>query len=165
MAQIVVDAVQANFPSAVVSTHAWRGDETIVVRREHLIEVLTFLRDDPAMDFRMPIDVCGVDLLGWKEPRFEVVYHLFSLTKRHRIRVKVEVAEDDCWVPSAIRVWPGIDWFEREAWDMMGIVFEGHPKLQRILLYDEFEGHPLRKDYPQRGYQPLMPMPTVASEV
>ena len=113
----------------------------------------------------MPIDVCAVDYLGWKTPRFEVVYHLFSVTNRQRIRLKVEVDESDCVVPSCIAVWPGVDWFEREAWDMYGIVFEGHPKLRRILLYEEFEGHPLRKDYPQRGYQPLMPLPTLASEV
>lgn len=165
MAQHVVEAVKARFEDAVVSDHAYRGDETIVVVRERLLEVLQFLRDDPALDFKMPVDVCGVDYLGWKEPRFEVVYHLFSVTKRHRIRIKVEVPEDDCRVPSAFGIWPGVDWFEREAWDMYGIVFEGHPKLKRILLYEEFEGHPLRKDYPQRGYQPLMPMPTLASEV
>src|SRR5262245_15898787 len=106
MAQHVVEAVKARFPEAVVSDHAWRGDETIVVKREQLIDILTFLRDEPALDFKMPIDVCGVDMLGWKEPRFEVVYHLYSLSKRHRIRVKVEVPEDDCSVPTAIGVWP-----------------------------------------------------------
>jgi len=165
MAEHVVTAVKARFPDAVVSDHAWRGDETIVVSRERLLEVLLFLRDDPALDFKLPVDVCAVDYLGWKEPRFEVVYHLLSLSKRQRIRVKVEVPQDDCQVPSAIAIWPGVDWFEREAWDMYGIVFLGHPKLERILLYEEFEGHPLRKDYPQRGYQPLMPMPTLGSEV
>lgn len=165
MAQHVVEAVKARFPDAVVSDHAWRGDETLVLKREHFLEVCVFLRDDPAMDFKMPIDVCAVDYLGWKEPRFEVVYHLYSLSKRQRIRLKMEVPDGDCVVPSAIGVWPGVDWFEREAWDMVGVAFEGHPKLKRILLYEEFEGHPLRKDYPQRGYQPLMPLPTVASEV
>lgn len=165
MAKLVVDAVKARFEEAVVSDHAFRGDETIVVRRDDLLEVLQFLRDDPRLDFALPVDVTAVDYLGWKEPRFEVVYHLLSLSKRHRIRVKVEVPEDDCVVPTAIAIWPGVDWFEREAWDMYGIVFDGHPKLKRILLYEEFEGHPLRKDYPQRGYQPLMPLPTLASEV
>ena len=165
MAQHVVEAIKARFPDAVVSDHAFRGDETVVVKREALLEVCLFLRDDPAMDFKMPIDVCAVDFLGWKEPRFEVVYHFFSVTKRQRIRLKVELHDDDPHVPSCIAIWPGVDWFEREAWDMYGIVFDGHPKLQRILLYEEFEGHPLRKDYPQRGYQPLMPLPTVAGEV
>ncbi|MBL8786762.1 MAG: NADH-quinone oxidoreductase subunit C, partial [Deltaproteobacteria bacterium] len=165
MAQKVIDAVKARFPEAVVSDHAFRGDETLVLRRDNLVEVARFLRDDPELDFAMPIDVTAVDYLGWKEPRFEVVYHLLSVTKRHRIRLKVEVDEADLRVPTLIDVWPGVDWFEREAWDMYGVVFDGHPKLQRILLYEEFEGHPLRKDYPQRGYQPLMPLPTLASEV
>jgi len=165
MSQSVVDAIQARFPDAVVSTHAWRGDDTVVVKKAQLVEVCRFLKDDPAMDFKMPVDVCGVDYLGFKEPRFEVVYHLYSLTQKHRIRLKVEVPESDLHVPTVIGVWRGVDWFEREAWDMYGIIFDGHPKLERILLYPEFVGHPLRKDYPQRGYQPLMPMPTLPTEV
>ncbi|MFO0750405.1 MAG: NADH-quinone oxidoreductase subunit C [Myxococcota bacterium] len=165
MSQAIVDAVKARFPDAVVSTHAWRGDDTIVVRKEHLVEVCRFLKDDPAMDLKMPVDVCGVDYLGFKEPRFEVVYHLHSLTQKHRIRLKVEVPEHDLHVPSVISVWRGVDWFEREAYDMYGILFDGHPHLKRILLYEEFVGHPLRKDYPQRGYQTLMDMPTLSTEV
>ena len=165
MSKKAVDALKAKFPEAIVSDHAWRGDETVVIKREHLLEVCAFLRNDPELDFKMPIDVCGVDYLGHKEPRFEVVYHLFSVTQRARIRLKVEVDEDDATVPSVIGIWRGVDWFERECWDMYGIRFEGHPELKRILMYEEFEGHPLRKDYPQRGYQPLMPMPTLPSEV
>ncbi len=165
MSKKAVDALKAKFPDAIVSDHAWRGDETVVIKREHLLEVCAFLRNDPELDFKMPIDVCGVDYLGHKEPRFEVVYHLFSVTQRARIRLKVEVDEDDATVPSVIGIWRGVDWFERECWDMYGIRFEGHPELKRILMYEEFEGHPLRKDYPQRGYQPLMPMPTLPSEV
>ena len=165
MSQKAVDALKAKFPEAIVSDHAWRGDETVVIKREHLLEVCAFLRDDPALDFKMPINVCGVDYLGHKEPRYEVVYHLFSVTQRARLRLKVEVDEDDATVPSVIGIWRGVDWFERECWDMYGIRFEGHPELKRILMYEGFEGHPLRKDYPQRGYQPLMPMPTLPSEV
>lgn len=158
-------AIATRFPDAIVSQHAWRGDDTVVVKREYLVEICRFLRDDPEMDFKMPIDVCGVDYLGYKTPRFEAVYHLYSVTKRQRIRLKVEVPEDDCVVPSVTSIWRGVDWFEREAWDMIGIRFEGHPELRRILMNEEFVGHPLRKDYPQRGYQPLMPMPTLPSEV
>jgi len=165
MAKAVVDAIVARFPDAVVSTHALHGDETVVVKADHLVAVCRFLRDDPEMDFKMPIDVCGVDYLNFKEPRFEVVYHLLSITKRHRIRLKVEVDEDLCEVPSVYEVWRGVDWFEREAWDMYGIRFVGHPDLRRMLMYEEFVGHPLRKDYPQRGYQPLMPLPTLPTEV
>ena len=164
MSQVVVDAIKARFPDAVVSDHAYRGDETVVLKREALRDVCLFLRDDPQMAFNMPIDVCGVDYLGWKEHRFEVVYHLYSVSKRHRIRLKVELDESDATVPSVVDVWKGVDWFEREAWDMYGIRFEGHPNLKRILMYEEFEGHPLRKDYPQRGYQPLMPMPTLPTD-
>lgn len=165
MSQVALDAVLKKFPEAVVSHHAWRGDETVVLKREHLLEVCTFLRDEPSLDFKMPIDVCGVDYAEHREKRFEVVYHLYSVTQKHRIRLKVELMEDDPVVPSLMPIWRGVDWFEREAWDMYGIRFEGHPNLQRILLYEEFEGHPLRKDYPQRGYQPLMPIPTLSSEV
>jgi NADH-quinone oxidoreductase subunit C len=167
MSQAVVEAIQKRFAGAIVSTHAWRGDETVVLKRESLVEVARFLKEDPAMDFKLPIDVCGVDYLGRKEPRFEVVYHLYSLTKRHRIRLKVEVdeAEGQCWVPTLTGVYRGVSWFEREVWDMFGVRFKDHPKHLRILLYEEFEGHPLRKDFPQRGYQPLLPMPTLPREV
>ena len=165
MSQAVLQAIQEKFGEAVVRTHAWRGDETLVVRADALVEICRFLKADPEMAFNMPIDVCGVDYLGRKIPRFEVVYHFLSLSKKHRIRLKVEVTEEHAEVPSVIGIWRGVDWFEREVWDMYGIKFAGHPNLKRILLYEEFEGHPLRKDYPQRGYQPLMSMPTLSSEV
>lgn len=164
MSQAVVHALKARFPEAIVSDHAWRGDDTVVVRPDDLVAICRFLKDDPEMAFNLPVDVCGVDYLGWKEPRYEVVYHLYSISKRHRIRLKIELPAGDPVVPSVISVWRGVDWFEREAWDMVGIRFEGHPDLRRILMYEEFEGHPLRKDYPQRGYQPLMPMPTLPTD-
>jgi NADH-quinone oxidoreductase subunit C len=165
MSRKVLDALTDRFPDAIVSTHDWRGDETAIVRRERLVEIARFLKQDPEMAFDMPVDVCGVDYLGWKEPRFEVVYHLASLRKRHRIRLKVALEERDAVVPTLTGVWKGVDWFEREAFDLYGIRFEGHPDLRRILMYPEFEGHPLRKDYPQRGYQPLMPMPTLEGDL
>jgi len=164
VSQKVVQVIAERFPAAVISSHAWRGDDTVVLEREYLVEVCRFLKHDPEMAFNLPVDVCGVDYLGHREPRFEVVYHLYSVTHRHRVRLKVQVPEDDCEVPSVISVWRGVDWFEREAWDMYGVRFAGHPDLRRILMYEEFEGHPLRKDYPQRGYQPLMPMPTLPTE-
>ncbi len=165
MSQAALQAIIARFPKAVVSSHDWRGDDTVVLRRERLVEVARFLKHDDAMRFDLPIDVCGVDYLGWREPRFDVVYHLMSLTKRARIRLKVQLDEPDLHVPTLTGVYKGVDWFEREAFDMYGIVFDGHPDLRRILTYPEFEGHPLRKDYPQRGYQPLMPMPTLSSDL
>lgn len=166
MSQAVVAAIKERFGDAVVSTHQWRGDDTVVVKRDRLVEVARFLKTDPDMAFNLPIDVCGVDYLGQREPRFEVVYHFASIGHRHRIRLKVQVDEapEECWVPTLTGVWRGVDWFEREVWDMYGVRIEGHPNHQRILLYEEFEGHPLRKDYPQRAYQPLMPMPTLPRE-
>ena len=152
MSTAVAQAIRERFPDAVVSEHAWRGDDTVVLKREYLVEVCRFLKDDPEMDFKLPVDVCGVDYLGHKEPRFEVVYHLYSVRKRHRIRLKVEVPEDDCEVPSVIGVWRGVDWFEREAYDMYGILFTGHPDLRRILTDYGFDGHPLRKDFPTTGF-------------
>jgi NADH-quinone oxidoreductase subunit C len=101
------------------------------------------------------MDLTGVDLLPAK-PRFQVVYHFYSLEKNHRIRVKAPVEEEDCVIDSITSLWAGANWFEREAWDLYGIRFRGHPDLRRILLYEEFQGHPLRKDYPINKRQPLI---------
>jgi NADH-quinone oxidoreductase subunit C len=149
--------LKERFPDAVTDTHNWRGDETVVVKRENLIEVVRFLKDDPAFAFNMLMDLSAVDglWLRWS-PRFEVVYHFYSLTKNHRLRLKVKVAEQDLVVPTVSILWPVANWFEREIWDMFGIKFEGHPNLKRILLYEEFVGHPLRKDYPYNKRQPLI---------
>ncbi len=192
MTDLVSERIRARFPGAVVETHQQHGDDTAVVRREALLDVLRFLRDEPDLDFRMPLDVTCVDRLAMGEkprdrvdamnppltdpdpvprgpglkPRFEVVYHLRSLsrTRGQVIRVKVRVEEDDARVPSAVGIYKGLDWFEREVYDMFGIRFEGHPDLRRILLYPEFQGHPLRKDYPRRGHQPRLPMPRLRGD-
>ena len=157
----VVQAIVDRFGDAVVETHSQCGDDTVVVEREAVVEVARFLKTDPAMAFNMPIDCTGVDYLTFPDhsgPRFEVVYHFYSTTQRHRVRVKVRVPEDDCRSPSLFPVYKGVEWFERETWDMYGVRFVGHPDLRRILMYEEFVGHPLRKDYPHRGYQPLVPV-------
>jgi NADH-quinone oxidoreductase subunit C len=117
---------------------------------------MRFLRDDEATAFEMLMDLTAVDLLGRGEPRFEVVYHLYSVARRHRLRVKVRVSETEPVVDSLTPVWPAANWMEREVWDLYGIRFAGHPDLRRLLLYEEFEGHPLRKDYPKTGRQPLI---------
>jgi NADH-quinone oxidoreductase subunit C len=145
----------ATLPDAVASTHARLGDATAVVAAARLVDVMRFLRDDKALAFDMLSDVCAVDYLP-RKPRFEVVYHLYSVAKNHRLRVKVMVDEDAAHVPSAVGLWPSANWMEREVWDLYGIRFDGHPDLRRILLYDEFEGHPLRKDYPKERRQPLV---------
>ena len=140
---------------AVTATHAELGDATAVVREFYLLEVMRFLRDDPALAFEMLSDVCAVDYLP-RVPRFEVVYHLYSVAKNHRLRVKVLCDGASPSVPSVTALWESANWMEREVWDLYGIRFDGHPDLRRILLYDEFEGHPLRKDYPKERRQPLV---------
>ncbi len=122
------------------------GHEEIVADRSHLLEALRTLRDDPSLACDLLLDVCGVDYPD-RDDRFEVVYHLKSLEKGHMVRVKVPLAESDPVLPSAYGVWKATDWFEREAFDMLGIRFEGHPNLKRILTHEAFQGHPLRKDY------------------
>ncbi|MGA7713372.1 MAG: NADH-quinone oxidoreductase subunit C [Rhizomicrobium sp.] len=129
------------------------GELTLTVEAGDIIRVLTFLRDDPTCEFKVLIDICGVDWPS-REKRFDVVYHLLSLTKNRRIRVKVETDETTP-VPSAISVYPSAGWFEREAFDMYGVVFDGHPDLRRILTDYGFSGHPLRKDFPLTGFVEL----------
>lgn len=141
----------------ILETHAFRGDETIVVQREGLHEMFRSLKEDPQLAFNFLTDITAVDYLGKKEPRFEVVYHLYSTRTGKRLRVKVPVPEADAAVESLTPLWQGANWLEREVWDMFGIRFLGHPDLRRILLYDEFQGHPLRKDYPVNLWQPLVP--------
>jgi NADH-quinone oxidoreductase subunit C len=155
LSQAVLEKLKAKFGEEVIlDTHAHRGDETAVVRPDAIRDVCIFLKDDPDCAFEMIMDVTGVDWPS-ETPRLEVVYHLYSLTKKHRIRLKSRVPVEDPKLPSVTPVWIGASWFEREAYDMYGVVFDGHPDLRRILLYPEFVGHPLRKDYPLNGEQPL----------
>ncbi len=129
------------------------GELTIVVPAPQIVRVLTFLRDDPGLLFKELVDLCGVD---WpeREQRFDVVYHLLSLHHNQRIRVKVRTDEFTP-VPSVVSVYPTANWFEREAWDMYGILFGDHPDLRRLLSDYGFDGHPLRKDFPLTGYVEL----------
>ncbi len=136
--------------SLVVSADIAYGELTLNTTPESVIALLTFLRDDVQCGFVNIIDICGVD---WpqREKRFDVVYHLLSPRQNLRVRVKLQVAEDE-GVPSSTPVYMGAEWFEREAWDMYGIPFEGHKDLRRILTDYGFEGHPLRKDFPVTGF-------------
>lgn len=128
-----------------------RGELTYYVRREHLVALCRTLRDDPALRFELCSSVSGVDYGADVAQRLHSVYHLTSMTYRRRIRLEVAVDVDDAHVPSVVGVYPTADWHEREAWDMFGIVFDGHPALTRILMPDDWEGHPQRKDYPLGG--------------
>ncbi len=149
--------LQEHFPGAVISVHAERGDETAVIKKENLLDVARFLKDNADFNMNVLMDLTAVDGL-WMDasPRFEMVYHFYSLAKNHRLRIKVPVTESDPIVASLHALWPIANWFEREVWDMFGIKFEGHPNLKRILMYEEFVGHPLRKDYPISKRQPII---------
>ncbi len=164
MAQRVLELLQERLPEAILEAGSYVGDEMVLVDKSRLVEVLTLLRDDPELDFAMLTDLTVVDWLG-QAPRFELIYHLYSIQHKHRVRLKVGVdeAEDECVVPSATGLWHSAAWSEREAWDMYGIKFSGHPDLRRILMYEEFVGHPLRKDYPQNARQPLIRRPDAPS--
>ncbi|MDB4970443.1 MAG: NADH-ubiquinone oxidoreductase chain [Myxococcales bacterium] len=147
---------------AVVSTHSYRGDDTVVVKPEGFLESMRILRDDPEVAMNFLSDMTAVDYFG-REPRFEVVYHLRSFKTGARLRVKSQLDEPEDGsnpvIDSVSSLWASANWNEREAWDLYGIKFRGHPDLRRILMYEEFIGHPLRKDYPKEKRQPLIRRP------
>lgn len=149
--------LQEKFKDKVIETHNFQGDETVVIERDALIEIASFLKKDPEFGMNILMDLTAVDGLDMKwKPRYEVVYHFYSTEKNHRLRVKVRLEGKDANILSLVSLWPIANWFEREVWDMFGITFEGHPDLRRILMYEEFEGHPLKKDYPYNKRQPLI---------
>lgn len=155
-ASITSVRLQQQFASALLAQHAAHGDDTLVVKREAWRDVMRFLRDDPDLRYDVLMDLTAVDYLSMgRTPRYEVVAHLYSLPHNQRVRLKAPVPDDDPRIASLMPVWEGANWFEREVYDMFGITFDGHPDLRRILLYEGFEGHPLRKDYPQDKEQPL----------
>ena len=191
MTHALTQAMQERFPQHVIGAHQFRGQETVLIKREGLLDAARFLKEDPETAFDFLMDLSCVDYLKFgkaltsaptlatpsplpysmtskamaetwarlvpeEEYRFDVVYHCYSSARRHRLRLKVPVALSDPWVDSLAGVWASADWFEREVWDMFGIVFKGHPNLKRLLMYDAFKGHPLRKDYPVRKRQPLI---------
>ncbi len=148
--------LQQQFGSAILAQHTAHGDDTLVVQRAAWREIMRFLRDDPDLRYDFLMDLTAVDyLVMGRTPRYEVVAHLYSLPHNQRVRLKAPVPDDDPRIDSLMPVWEGANWFEREVYDMFGITFDGHPDLRRILLYQGFEGYPLRKDYPQDKEQPL----------
>ncbi len=142
--------VKGKLGEAILDSVLVHGELTITVAPADIVEVATFLRDDARCRFVSIIDVCGADY-PYREKRFDVNYHLLSPTRNLRIRVKVH-ADEDTLVPSVTGVWPGADWYERETYDLYGVLFSGHPDLRRILTDYGFEGHPLRKDFPLTGF-------------
>ena len=184
----LIQAVKDRFPDGVKTSHSYRGDATVLLGREFLLEVARTLKEDPIFQMNFLMDLTAVDFSTfgtkrspaffvnsgvavspsaempdqdpWPGPpgpaRFVVVYHFFSLPLKHRLRLEVPVEEVDAEVDSLSSLWAGADWLEREVWDMFGIRFRGHQNLKRILMYEGFVGHPLRKDYPVNKRQPLI---------
>ena len=152
----IVGLLKERFQDKIKETSAHLGDETLVIDRASLLEIVTFLKNKP-YEYNMLLDLTCVDFLG-QEPRFEMVYHLLSLPKNHRLRIKTRLSEKDLSIDSLTSLWENANWLEREVYDMFGVHFKGHPDLRRIFMYDDFEGYPLRKDYPLRKRQPRIPL-------
>lgn len=182
-----VEKLKSEHPQAVVLVEDFRGQTTVVVSATEIRKVLEFLRDDPECRFDFLVDITCADYLRWQKEaakptpsapkptesalkpqappeRFAVVYHLCSLALKHRLRVKSFVPEREPRIASAAALWPAANWAEREAYDMFGIHFEDHPDLRRILMPDDYEGYPLRKDYPLRGHGERESFPVVTPE-
>ena len=144
--------VQASFAANIEEITEALGEVTIVAKREGLVELMIFLRDEPSLRFNYLSDIGGLDLGEFATPRFAVAYQLYSIEHNHRLRIKVFVEEDDAVLPTVWGVWKTSNWLEREIYDMFGVSFDGHPDLRRILMPADYEGHPLRKDFPIKGY-------------
>ena len=143
---------EAGLGSEVVVGKRFRDQDFLTVRKTRIVEILVILRDHSDCDYKMVSDILGLDLLGFdREPRFEVIYSLYSLSTHRRIVVKAQVEEDDPTIDTASDVWPAANWAEREIYDLFGIIFNDHPDLRRLLMPDDWIGHPLRKDYPLGG--------------
>jgi NADH-quinone oxidoreductase subunit C len=156
MSAIVLERLGTEFRGGeIIQAGSEHGDEWARVRRDAWVQVATFLRDDERTKMEMFIDLTCVDRFS-VEPRFDVVVHLYSVSLKHRVRLYGGVPEEDPTIDTLVPVWAGANWFEREAYDLYGVRFKGHPDLRRILMYPEFVGHPLRKDYPKEKRQPLI---------
>src|SRR5271157_250514 len=147
----IAEKIKEKFAEEVKEINEFRGQISVVLKKDRIKEILQYLHGTPELNFNYLVDLCGVDYLGKKEPRFEVVYHLYSLEHRHLIRLRAEVPEDDTSIDSVVDIWAGVNWHERECFDLFGITFKGHPDLRRVLLPEDWEGHPLRKDYPLKS--------------
>lgn len=145
---VAVGKLKEKFSAAVLGVAEFREETTVTVKKEDIVAISTFLKEELGYNFLC--DLCGVDYLG-EAPRFMVVYNLYNIATKDRLRVKVPVEESDPRIDSVIGVWGTANWHERECWDLMGISFNNHPDLRRILMPADWEGHPLRKDYPLQG--------------
>jgi NADH-quinone oxidoreductase subunit C len=151
----IAKIIEEKFAGQVLGTMTYAGQVSVMLKKEMIKDVCLFLRDEPSLKMDHLSDLTAVDYSrypGDTGPRFEVVYNMISILHRHRIRLKVRVPEEDPRVDSVAQVWHTANWHERETYDLMGIQFDGHPDLRRILLPEDWEGHPLRKEYPLKGY-------------
>ena len=148
------DTLKQKLPAALLDTHVFRDETTLIVAREHIVAAARFMRDTPGLVYNFLSDISAVDYYpDYNRPeRFGVSYHLYSMLYNRRLRLKVFVPEEDPQVDTVTTVWPGANWLEREIFDMMGITFTGHPDLRRVLLPADWDGHPHRRDYPL-GYE------------
>jgi NADH-quinone oxidoreductase subunit C len=144
--------ITAKFKDTIEEVVEAASEITVVARSGGLFEFMAWLRDEPSLRFDYLSDISGVDLGEFASPRFAVAYHLYSFAHNHRLRVKVFLEEDDARLPTMWELWKSSNWLEREVYDMFGVKFDGHPNLVRILTPADYEGHPLRKDFPIKGY-------------
>jgi len=147
----IAEKIKEKFPDQVVDVAEFRDQVSVIVKRDQIVAMLRYLHDDPLLSFDHLQDLTAVDYLNKKDVRFEVVYTLYSIRFRHNIRIRAQVPDNDPKISSVVPIWAGANWHERECFDMFGIVFAGHPDLRRILMPEDWEGHPLRKDYPLKG--------------
>jgi len=146
---LAVKKLKEKFPKVILEVASFRGETTVTVSKGEIFEVCKFLHSDPDLQYHLLTDLCGMDFYP-ETPRFGIVYHLCSLKSNQRLRLKARVGETES-IQSVESVWKVANWYEREAYDLFGIQFENHPDLRRILLWDGYEGYPLRKDYPAEG--------------
>jgi len=143
---LILKKLKEKFPDSILEIIEFRNELACVVRKEDIVLICNFLRDDPELSFNFLSDLCGVDYME-RKPRFDVVYNLYSINRNHRVRLKVKVDDGES-IPSVTLVWSTANWHEREVFDLFGISFDKHPDLRRILMPDDWEGHPLRRDFP-----------------
>jgi len=156
--QNLEDLLKAKLGSRILTLTVEHGDLVLTFARKDHKEVFRTLKEDKDLGFDYLVSITAIDWLDKKDLRFEVVYHLMNIDKLYRLRVKVAVPEEDPTIDTVLPLWSAADFLESETWDMYGIMFVGNPDVRRMLMYPEFEGHPLRKDYPVQGKQPRVPM-------
>ena len=149
----IAEMIREKFPEQVIDVTNFRDQVAVIIKRDNAFAILKYLHDDPMLSLDHLQDLTAVDWNIKKEVRFEVVYNIYSIKYRHGIRIKAQVPVNDPSINSVVPIWSGADWHERECYDMFGIKFIGHPDLRRILMPEDWQGHPLRKDYPLKGYE------------